>query len=203
MSHIANIEEVFRTLRGGGLAILPTETVYGLAARADMPDSVAGIYELKGRGFDKPLALCVEHLDMAQDYADMSGLAAELAQAFWPGPLSLVVKARNKGLSPQLYGHNNSNHKTLSFRCPQANWRPFINGLPLALTSANVSGQDAPLNMQDAQKTIGHGVEAILSGPPCELGISSTILAIEDNTARILRRGSLSLQDFSGFNIQG
>lgn len=202
MPDTVQIEAALKTLHGGGLAILPTETVYGLAARADMPNSVARIYELKGRDFDKPLALCVENLDMAKDYADMSGLAGALAQTYWPGPLSLVVKARNTGLSPHLYGRKGTGEKTISLRCPQASWRPFINGLPLALTSANPSGQDAPLNIRDAKTAIGQGVDTTLSGPPCALGISSTILAIEGRHARVLRQGSLTLEDFNAFDIE-
>ena len=77
-------------LNHGGVAILPTETVFGLAGRADQKETVDRLYTIKGRDFDKPLALCVENLEMANIYGHMSGLASELASAFWPGPLSLV-----------------------------------------------------------------------------------------------------------------
>lgn len=190
-------------LSHGGLAILPTETVYGLAARADIKASIDRIYTVKGRDFDKPLALCVENLDMAETYGFMSGLAAELAQEFWPGPLSLIVKARRSKLDPRLYGKDKHGRKTISLRCPQADWRTSINGLPLALTSANPSGLKAPLNIDDAIAYIGDGVDAIAKGPPCAIGVSSTILAIHGREATVLRQGSVKPEDLVAFNIQG
>lgn len=197
------VTETMDTLRHGGLTILPTETVFGLAARADNKASVDRIYTVKGREFDKPLALCVENLDMAETYGFMSGLAAELAQEFWPGPLSLIVKARRSKLDPRLYGKDKNGRKTISLRCPQADWRKSINDLPLALTSANPSGLKAPLNVDEAITYIGDGVDAILSGPPCAIGVSSTILAIHGREAMVLRQGSVTPEDLVAFNIQG
>ena len=191
------------TLRHGGVAILPTETVYGLAARADDKNAIDRIYQIKGRDFDKPLALCVDNLDVANSFGVMSGLAAELAENFWPGPLSLVVKARAKKLDPRLYGRNGHGRKTISMRCPQADWLRSLKDIPLALTSANVSGQPAPLNVKDASDYIGDEVDIIYDGPPCQIGVSSTILAIEGRRAMILRQGSLQAEDFSAFNIEG
>ena len=190
-------------LNHGGVAILPTETVFGLAGRADQKETVGRLYTIKGRDFDKPLALCVENLEMANIYGHMSGLASELASAFWPGPLSLVVKARNKKLDPRLYGQNTKGQKTISLRCPQADWRKALQGLPLALTSANPSGQASPLNIEDAVGYIGERIDAILDGPPCAIGLSSTILAIEDRHITVLRQGSLGPKDFISFDIAG
>jgi len=196
------------TLTHGGIAILPTETVYGLAGRADNKEAIDRIFALKGRKFDKPLALCVENLDKADAYGVMSGLAGELAQAFWPGPLSLVVKARRviagrTKLDARLYGQNERGQKTISMRCPQADWTAAMQGLPLALTSANPSGEAAPLNIDEANAYIGDGVDAIHSGPPCSLGISSTILSVQGRKATILRQGTLTAEDFVAFNIEG
>jgi len=187
----ANISTTITTLNNGGVAILPTETVFGLAGRADHQETVDRLYTIKGRNFDKPLALCVENLEMANSYGHMSGLASELARAFWPGPLSLVVKARHNKLDSRLYGENIKGQKTISMRCPQSDWRKALKGLPLALTSANPSGKAAPLNIEDAVSYIGESVDAILEGPPCPIGLSSTILAIKDRHITILRQGSL------------
>jgi len=191
------------TLIHGGVAILPTETVYGLAGRADDKEAVDRIYAVKGRAFAKPLALCVPHLEAAHIYGQMSGLAGELAKAFWPGPLSLIVRARNNKLDKRLYGRNAQGQKTISMRCPQADWTQALQDIPLALTSANPSGLAAPLNIDDAAAYIGDSVDAIYGGPPCSIGISSTILSIEGHKAQILRQGSLTPKDFARFNIEG
>lgn len=202
-----SLSKTMDALQSGGLAIVPTETVYGLAARADRENAVNRIYDLKGRGFDKPLALCVENLDMAKIYGHISGLAEELANAFWPGPLSLVVKAKKPKNGPKLdarlYAKDKDGNTTISLRCPQSKWLSATGGLPLSLTSANISGQPDPLNVQDAAASLGKGVDAILAGPPCAIGLSSTVMAINGRNAIILRSGSLTPEDFVPFNIEG
>jgi len=198
------LTHTINTLLHGGIAILPTETVYGLAGRADNPEVVNRIYALKGRDFDNPLALCVENIGMANTYGTMTGLASELAQSFWPGPLSLVVKARGHNkLDSRLYGKNQRGQITISMRCPQADWLASIQDIPLALTSANPSGQPAPLSSDQAAAYLGDGVDAIYSGPPCHVGVSSTILSIDGRQVKILRQGSLYPEDFVAFNIEG
>lgn len=202
-----SLPQLIEALQQGGIAIVPTETVYGLTARADRKKSVDRIYTLKGRGFEKPLALCVENLDMAKAYGHMSGLAEELAAAFWPGPLSLVVKAKalksGTVLDPRLYGKDKDGNKTVSLRCPQSTWLSAVNAMPLALTSANLSGQPDPLNVDDATASLGEGVDVIFNGPSCAVGLSSTVIAINGREASILRAGSLTPEDFVPFNIQG
>ena len=202
-SRVHSLSHVVDTVINGGVTILPTETVYGLAARADDKNAIDRIYQIKGRDFDKPLALCVDNLDVANSFGVMTGLAADLAEHFWPGPLSLVVKARRKELDSRLYGRNPQGRKTISMRCPQSDWRKPLKDIPLALTSANPSGQPAPLNVNEATDYIGESVDTIYGGPPCQLGISSTILAIEGRKAMILRQGTLQAEDFVAFNIEG
>jgi len=178
------LTHTINTLLHGGIAILPTETVYGLAGRADNPEVVNRIYALKG--------------------GTMTGLASELAQSFWPGPLSLVVKARGHNkLDSRLYGKNQRGQITISMRCPQADWLASIQDIPLALTSANPSGQPAPLSSDQAAAYLGEGVDAIYSGPLCHVGVSSTILSIDGRQVQILRQGSLYPEDFVAFNIEG
>ena len=188
-------------IENGGVAILPTETVYGLAGRADQSETIDKIYNIKGRDFNKPLALCVNTIAMANHYGFMTGLAEELAKAFWPGPLSLIVKARNIELDPRLYGRNSRGEKTISMRCPQADWTASMKELPLALTSANPSGEPAPINIQQATAYIGAKVDAIYNGSPCEIGVASTILLIEGQNGTILREGSLTAKDLTAYNI--
>jgi len=113
MSHWSEIKTA---LDAGEVVILPTETVYGLAARADMADAVSKIYDIKGRDFDKPLAVCV------------------------PGSLTLVLNVKDgTALDPRVTS-NSSGVATIALRCPDADWRADISD-PLALTSANRSGR--------------------------------------------------------------
>lgn len=198
--------DIAKTLEAGGTALVPTETVYGLAARADETQAVDRIYQIKGRSFDKPLALCVKDIDAALVYGEMSDFAKDLARAFWPGPLSLVVKASSSGpkLDTRLYGKNKKGEPTISLRCPEADWISLIDPhIPLALTSANPSGEDAPRTLQEAKAYIGDKVDLIYNGADCAIGTSSTILAINERGFKILRQGSIKAEDIAPFMRRG
>lgn len=199
---MASKPDIAQALENGGTALVPTETVYGLAARADKTQAVDRIYQIKGRSFDKPLALCVKDLDAALEYGEMSDFAKDLAIAFWPGPLSLVVKASSDGpkLDTRLYGQNLKGESTISLRCPQTDWISRINSnIPVALTSANPSGSPAPRSLQDAKANIGDKVDFIYDGADCAIGISSTILAVDTHSFKILRQGSIKAEDIAPF----
>ena len=132
----------------------------------------------------------------------MSDFAKDLAIAFWPGPLSLVVKASSGGtkLDTRLYGQNLKGESTISLRCPQTDWISRINSnIPVALTSANPSGSPAPRRLQDAKAYIGDKVDFIYNGADCAIGISSTILAVDTRGFKILRQGSIKAEDIAPF----
>lgn len=189
-------------LETGGTAIVPTETVYGLAARADNAQAVDRIYQIKGRSFDKPLALCVKDMSAAVLYGQMSGFAKDLAAAFWPGPLSLVVKAKPGApkLDARLYGENKLGEPTIALRCPQADWISLIDpDIPIALTSANPSGENAPRTLPEAKAYIGDKVDYTYNGADCAVGISSTIMTVEERGFKILRQGSIKAEDIAPF----
>jgi len=148
MSHWSEIKTA---LDAGEVVILPTETVYGLAARADMADAVSKIYDIKGRDFDKPLAVCVKDIEQAKTLAHFDVLSQQLAERYWPGSLTLVLNLKDgTALDPRVTS-NSRGVATIALRCPDADWRTDISE-PLALTSANRSG--AVLRVENGKLTV-------------------------------------------------
>lgn len=201
--------EVLNVLHSGGVVILPTETVYGLAARADRPEAVNRLYGIKGRDFDKPLALCVSGIKGASHYVTFDRLAKRLAKKFWPGPLTLVLPARDPSLftrlAPQLYSTTPDGTPTIAIRCPNAVWRTEItfSGIeyPVALTSANRSGDPAPTRASDAAKALGYEADDMLLAGDCPLDGASTIISLAEQSPRLLREGALPLTALKPFGI--
>lgn len=189
-----NWSAVTDALNVGDVVILPTETVFGIAARADMADAISKIYALKGRDFDKPLAVCVRDMAQAQTLAIFDANARALAKQFWPGPLTLVLNAKNNiAIDPRALGEIDG-IRTIALRCPDANWASSLKQ-PLALTSANKSGEPDAVRYVDAvssfdgQITMGLRTDAALSGAP------STIVRLADGNITILRQGELRLTE--------
>ncbi|RKQ70844.1 tRNA threonylcarbamoyl adenosine modification protein (Sua5/YciO/YrdC/YwlC family) [Litorimonas taeanensis] len=201
--------EVLKVLHYDGIVILPTETVYGLAARADRPNAVRRIYDIKGRDFDKPLALCVSSLDIAKQYGDFSRIAQNMAKKFWPGPLTLVVPAATptffNQLAPQMYAKNSKGEPTIAIRCPDVEWRTRIQnrGLeyPVALTSANRSGGPDPISAKQASEAIGVDVDDIWYGPDCDAALPSTIVTLAEGSPKVLREGALPLKALKQWKV--
>jgi L-threonylcarbamoyladenylate synthase len=176
-------------LRGGGLVILPTETVYGLAANAANARAVAKVYEAKGRPAFNPLIAHVADLAMAQEIAEFDERALRLARRFWPGPLTLVLPARGTGVSDLARAGLDS----VAVRAPahplsHALIRAF--GGPIVAPSANRSGRPSPTNFLDAIEETGEFAEAALDGGPCRIGLESTVIALLDKP-RMLRPGAV------------
>ena len=157
-------------LRSGELVALPTETVYGLAANALDARAVAKIFAVKGRPANNPLIVHVASLEMAQACAnEWPRVAEQLAAAFWPGPLTLVL-AR----APEIPDIVTAAGPTVALRWPS---HPFIQaviracGFPLAAPSANLSGQLSPTNAEHVRKSLGHSVRLIVDGGQSQVGI--------------------------------
>lgn len=203
-------KEVLNVLHYDGVVILPTETVYGLAARADRPEAVNRIYAIKGRDFDKPLALCVDSLQTAKQYGKFSRKAVAMAKKHWPGPLTLIIPASEPDffnqLAPQMYATNSKGEQTIAIRCPETEWRPLIlhRGVPypVALTSANRSGGKDPVTAVEANKAIGIDVDAIWFGPDCEEAEPSTIVTLAEDTPKILRQGALPAKALKRWGVE-
>lgn len=181
-------------LREGGLVAVPTETVYGLAARADKAEAVARIYEAKGRPSFNPLIVHVADLDQARTLADFSDEAEALAKAHWPGPLTFVLPRR---ADAQLAEAVSAGLPTIALRMPnhpvmQALLRET--GLPLAAPSANRSGFISPTCANHVLASLDGRIEAVLDGGSCDSGVESTIVAVrEDGKIEELRPGPLAI----------
>lgn len=184
------LEEAAALLREGGLVAVPTETVYGLAGNGLDAAAVERIYEVKGRPAVKPLSLMVPGPEAMEKYAAQVPPAAKfLAERFWPGPLTIVLKARDHIPPIVLAGGH-----TVGLRCPQ---HPMtlellnLSGLPFAAPSANPSGAESPKTAEQVRAYFDGKIEAIVDGGPCDLGLESTIIDMSGEPYRILRQGAL------------
>ena len=195
----SGIARAAETLRAGGLVAVPTETVYGLAARADSEAAVADIYAAKGRPSFNPLIVHVASLDAAREFSDFSPQAEALAQAYWPGPLTLVLPRKSEaGLAAAV----TAGLDTIALRMPA---HPVMRrvleetGLPLAAPSANRSGYISPTSAAHVLASLDGRIQAVLDGGECERGLESTIAAVRgDGTIEILRPGPVELDAGKG-----
>ncbi len=182
------IAEVVRHLKGGGIAAVPTETVYGLAADAANPGAVAKVFRAKGRPAANPLIVHVTGAEMAARYAEVSPLAGRLMARFWPGPLTLVLPKRADAL---LTGAVTAGLPTVALRAPD---HPVMQAVILGLgrgvaaPSANVSGRLSPTR---ADHVAGLDVPLVLDAGPCRVGLESSIVKVEGDRLVLLRPGSL------------
>ena len=187
----AGIAAAAGMLRGGGLVAVPTETVYGLAARADDGRAVAGIYAAKGRPSFNPLIVHVADMAQAETLALFSPLALRLAQAFWPGPLTLVLPRRADAPVASLV---TAGLDTIALRCPA---HPVMQALvravgPLAAPSANASGRISPTRAAHVLESLD---VPVVDAGPCAAGVESTIVAVDGDGWRLLRPGALAVED--------
>lgn len=188
-------------LKAGDLVAVPTETVYGLAADALNYAAVQHIYTTKGRPSNNPLICHVAGPAMAAQYVDVPPLAETLMNAFWPGPLTLVLPLlKNAGIPDSVTASLN----TLAVRCPATEvTRSIIEALdsPIAAPSANPSGQISPTCAKDVQDAFDGHIPLIIDGGQTDIGIESTIVAVEDNAITLLRPGSVTPEEIE--NVVG
>lgn len=187
------IGEAARLLREGRLVAVPTETVYGLAARADRDEAVAAIYRAKGRPSFNPLIVHVADLEAGRRLGEFDERALRLAERFWPGALTLVLP-RRAGAS--IAAAVTAGLPTIALRCPA---HPVMHavitgtGLPLAAPSANRSGGVSPTSADHVVASLGANVDAVLDAGPCEAGLESTIVALRDYGGwQVLRPGPIA-----------
>ncbi len=185
------MEQAVDALRRGELVILPTETVYGLAADAADPKAVARIYAAKGRPSFNPLIAHVANLEHAERLARLDGAAGLLAEAFWPGPLTLVAQIGDEAAVCDLA---RAGLDTVAIRVPaHALAREVLGafGGAVAAPSANRSGRPSPTTFQDAMEETGWACAAALDGGACTVGVESTVVSVLDGTVRLLRPGGV------------
>ena len=181
-------------LAQGKLVALPTETVYGLAADATQAQAVHANYEAKGRPDTKPLNVLVDGMAMVERICQEIPLDAyRLADAFWPGPLTMILKGN--GTLPDIVPAGGA---TQGVRCPDhPDTLAVIRALgrPLACPSANLSGHPSPKSADDVLTQLSGRIGAVLDGGGCSVGVESTILNLTVTPHRILRQGGLSRGD--------
>jgi len=179
------LDEALAVLRSGGLLVVPTDTVYGVAADPRVPGAERRLYRAKGRAGDKALPL------LAADYAQIESwparlnpMARKLARRYWPGALTMVLDCGTRGRE--------------GFRIPaQAATRTLLRaaGGPLRVTSANLSGAPPALTAQAAAEALGASVALVLDAGPAAGGLPSTVIRVDDNTVTVLREGAIPAQE--------
>ena len=178
--------DVARVLRSGGLAVVPTDTVYGLAG-ALRRDAIALVFALKGRPAEKALPVLAATPSDLEGVADLDAEALRLAHRFWPGPLTIVCR-RSSSFELDLGG---SGDDTVAVRVPASD--PLLAILrttgPLAVTSANVSGAAPATTIDQARDVFGDAVGAYVDGGVCD-GVPSTVMSIVGDPT-VLREGAL------------
>ena len=183
-------------LRAGGLVAFPTETVYGLGANALDPEAVARIYAAKGRPPANPVIVHVLGADAARYLvAGWPARAARLAEAFWPGPLTLVLAKSH--LVPEIVTAGGPTVALRSPAHPVARALLEACGLPLAAPSANRSGMLSPTTAAHVEASLGDRVPLILDGGPCAGGIESTVLDLTGPAPRVLRPGLVGVAELA------
>ena len=181
-------------LNSGGLAVFPTETVYGIGVDAYNEKAIISLYEKKQRPYDKPLLMHISSLEMAEEIGILDDTARELIRRFTPGPLTLVVKAKKAIPSVALAGGD-----TVGLRFPSNEIFLQISkafGKPIAATSANISGEQSTARAEEL-KSITDVADLIIDGGECELGLESTIVSLVGEAPKILRQGSFPKERLS------
>ena len=178
-------------IKNGGLVAIPTETVYGLGADGLNPAAVAKIFEAKGRPQDNPLILHVaEPEQISQLCHSIPDAAWALAETFWPGPLTMVLPARDTvPLSTR------AGLPSVAVRCPDCDiTREIIHlaGVPVAAPSANISGKPSTTTAQHVLHDHDGNIDAIVDGGPCRVGLESTIVDLTEDRPRLLRPGGIT-----------
>jgi L-threonylcarbamoyladenylate synthase len=189
------IAEAAKLVRHGRLVAFPTETVYGLGANALDGDAVAGIFAAKDRPRFNPLIVHVRDREEAGDLVQFNPLATALAEAFWPGGLTLVLPRREPCPLALLVS---GGLPTAAIRAPaHPIARSLVDaaGVPIAAPSANRAGRISPTSAADAADELQGRVDLILDGGPCPLGIESTVIGFNQNRPILLRPGAVSRED--------
>ena len=189
-----NIEKAAEIIRRGGLLGIPTETVYGLGANALNADACRRIYEAKGRPQDNPLIIHVPDASWLSRYCEkVPESAYRLAEAFWPGPLTMILPKRE--IVPY---RTTGGLETVGVRCPNHPVTLAVIAaadVPIAAPSGNTSGRPSPTSAADMLEDMDGKINGIFDGGPCGVGVESTIIDLTCQPPRLLRAGGLPLEE--------
>jgi len=180
-------------IKKGGLVAIPTETVYGLGANGLDEQAVASIFAAKGRPQDNPLILHVAEPEQVEQFChSIPEQAYALMRKFWPGPLTIVLHARD--IVPR---RTTGGLSTVAVRCPDSDVTRAIirlSGVPIAAPSANLSGKPSTTTAQHVLHDHGGRIDAVVDGGPCRVGVESTIVDLTEERPRLLRPGGITPQ---------
>lgn len=183
-------------LKRGGLVAFPTETVYGLGGDGTCPDAAKKIYKAKGRPSDNPLIIHISKPSDAEDYTYTNGVYYKLANKFMPGPLTVVLRAKDSVPMETRGGLS-----TVAVRCPShpvARRLIELCGRPIAAPSANLSGSPSPTSACHVIDDMQGRVDMIIDGGDCEIGLESTIVKLEDDgSLLLLRPGKITVDELA------
>ena len=192
-----SIEQAADILRRGGLLAIPTETVYGLGANGLDETAVLHIFEAKGRPQDNPLILHIPDAGWLERYCeDVPDAAYKLAERFWPGPLTMILKKK-----PCVPLRTTGGLETVGMRCPDHPvTRAIIEraGVPVAAPSANTSGRPSCTTAEHVREDMWGKIDGIVDGGPCQVGVESTIIDLTVTPPQLLRPGGLPLESLRG-----
>ena len=180
-------------IKSGGLVAFPTETVYGLGANALDAEAVRRIYETKGRPSDNPLILHVSSIEMTEGLVELNWRARMLMEKFWPGPLSIVLPAKEV-----IPSRTRGGLPTAAVRMPDA---PValalikLSNLPIAAPSANISGRPSPTDAETVRRDVGDKIPLVIDGGETRFGVESTVIDMTGEHAVLLRPGGLAKED--------
>ncbi|AQX21663.1 translation factor SUA5 [Bartonella sp. CDC_skunk] len=190
----AAINQAVAIFQQGQLVALPTETVYGLAGDATNGKAVASIFSTKARPLFNPLIVHVSDIVMAECYVKIDLLSRRLMEAFWPGPLTVVLPLK---AHHNIHPLTTAGLNTLAIRSPKGGFAEVIRhfGRPLAAPSANQSGKLSPTSALSVFTSLGTSVPLIIDGGASKIGIESTIIKICDENIYLLRPGGLAIEE--------
>lgn len=186
------IDEAIRVLATKGLVVYPTDTVYGLGANPLDPEAVEKVYEVKRR-IGKPLPILVSSIQAVNKIAYVDKRALKLMEKFWPGPLTIVLKAKDilpekVTLGTGKVGVRMPNYKVALMLAEG------IGGLIIG-TSANISGMPSPRTIDEVLEQLGNKVDLILDAGPTKIGIPSTVIDLTEEKPRLIRKGPISYEE--------
>jgi len=191
----ACVEEAVRILRRGGLVCYPTDTVYGIGAAAGDDDAVRRLFGVKGRPPDKALPLLLADASDAARVAEVTSLVRALADRFWPGALTIVMRKAPSYRSLALAGG-----ETVALRVPNHDLvRALVRALgePLTGTSANRAGAPPPVSAAEVASQVGETVDLIIDGGPSRARVESTVIDITQDVPEVLREGPVSREEIA------
>ena len=188
-----DISTAAQILKNGGVVAIPTETVYGLAANALDTNAVKKIFEAKGRPQDNPLIVHISQIDEIYDLVtDVPEIAKKLSDAFWPGPLTMVLPKSDK-----VPGVISAGLDTVAVRMPSHPIAREIirqSGCPLAAPSANISGKPSPTTAEHVITDMNSKIDAVVISDQCSVGVESTVILLANGQKRLLRPGGITVE---------